>query len=273
MNPNKQFWALVKFQLALYSAQFILLAPLVLMFSFHTSTFVSHLVHGYHPPLDQVLSNQNLFFVLFIGVILLAPEISRTPAMSAQWPTGTEFLLTRALDRRLVIRARAALFYALLMITPLLALPAAIMNPDLQIHEYSSTQQQQILTAVQGSIPVQAAPGDNSAHDVIIHDGSLLVESWRYWELLSLAFATELMVMLIYPLKYRRYLIWVVFVVVVALPLALLSHSLGGISGVGYREKLFFIFAAHQPAVWLCTGAALLLGQLWCEWRFTRTEH
>jgi hypothetical protein len=273
MNPTKQFWALIKFQLALYSLPFFILVPLALMFAFHTNTFVSYIVHGYHPPLDQVLSNQNIFFVAFIGVLLLAPEISRSPAISAQWPSGTEFLLTRAVDRRLVIRARAVLYYAVLMVTPLVALPSAIMSPSLQIHGNSSAQQQQILTGVQGSIPVQAAQGDSSAHDVIIHDGSLLVESWRYWILLSLALATELLVMLVYPLKYRRYLIWVAYGVLVILPLALLPHTFGLINGVGYRERLFFVFVSYQPAVWLCTIAALVLGQLWCERRFARTEH
>jgi hypothetical protein len=138
-------------------------------------------------------------------------------------------------------------------------------------------QKEQILAALPGSTPFQAAGDRNYANDIVIPNGALLVESYRYWMLLSLAIVTEWYIMLIYPFKHRQYLVWVTYAVVIGIPLAftlaLIGHSPNLNAGVGFPEKVFFLFATHQPVVWFFTAAALLLGQLWCERRFAGTEH
>jgi hypothetical protein len=218
------------------------------------------------------ISNQNLFFVGFVGVMLLAPEIMRSGATSAAWPTGTEFLLTRAVDRYLVLRARTVFFYVLVLAIPLFALVASLRNPGLQIREYDKVLHQQILERIPGSA---SAPADRDERtDIItIPKGKALVEGWHSWQFLSLAIGTQLFILLIYPLKYGKYILWTTYLGLIFVPL-LTIMSIGYKSGgASSGESMFFAFVAHQTLFWIITIAALLLGQLWCERRFARIEH
>ncbi len=270
MNKNRQLWALLKFQAAITPFAFIILMPLVLAMPYYM-TFVMRLMgHDYHPGFNQLLSNQNLIFVGLIGVMLLVPEVMRTAATSAQWPTGTEFLLTRAVDRNLVFRARAILFYVIILAIPLCVFPFAVVNPSLQIAEYNKIARRQVLDQMAGSM---AAPADKDGlpGNLTIPNGNPLVESWRLWTILCVAIVVQLLIFLICPLKWRRYIFWAVVAGIIFIPMspAFTNKS----DGLSIDEAMFLFFAAHQALIWLVTIVMLFLGQLWCERRFAGLEH
>jgi hypothetical protein len=271
MNKTKQFWALLKFQAVLSPLRALILMPLAMTASNYIPSFFSRSVHGYHPGLDQMLSNQNLFLVGFFGVMLLAPEVMRTEATRAQWPTGTEFVLTRAVDRPMVFRARAALFYLFIVALPLCALPFAVANPSLQVNEYNEAAHQLILDKLTGSIPAQTI-GNLKSHEITIPNGNMLIGSWRIWTILSVAIVVQLFFLAIYPLKYRLAVLTVAFFAVIGLPLFITLRLISRSDVPSFNEPMFFIFTAHQAMAWVLTIVAIFLGQVWCERRFAGLE-
>jgi hypothetical protein len=268
MNKTRQLWALLKFQVTINPVAIVF--PLVMVAPYYIPLIIRP--HSYLPGFAMSISNQNLFFVGFVGVMLLAPEIMRSAATSAAWPTGTEFLLTRAVDRYLVLRARTIFFYVLVLAIPLFALVAALSNPSLQIREYDKVSHQQILDHIAGSA---TAPADrNERTDIItIPNGKALVEGWHAWQFLSLAIGTQLFILLIYPLKYGRYILWTTYLGLIFVPLLTIMSIGYKRGGASPSEAMFFAFVAHQPLFWMITIAALLLGHLWCERRFAGLEH
>jgi hypothetical protein len=272
MNKTRQLLALLKFQAALVPLPIILAFPLALVSPYYIPLFIHVSAHPYYPGLEQQLTNQNFFFAGFIGFMLLAPEMMMSTASSAQWPTGTEFLMTRAVDRRLVFRARAVLYYLVVLTLPLCGLPLSLGSPTLRVGESGETeyQQQQVLDHMAGSTRAEA---DNYRHEIIIPNGNPLVQSWRIWSILCLVLGTQIVILLIYPLKYRRFILWGVLAAVVGIPLYLTFSSISKGGGLAFNEVMFFGFVAHQGLVWVFTIAAVLLGQVWCERRFARMEH
>jgi hypothetical protein len=204
----------------------------------------------------------------------LAPEIFQFGGAAAIYSSGTEFLTTRAVDRPLLYRSRAMFFYLLILTVPALLFLTALRNPSLQVGEYNKVSHDQILAQLAGSIP---APPDRHGRstDITIPNGNILAEAWVFWMYLASAIGTQVLIFLIYPLKYRRTIFWTTYMGFIFLPL---FSSFSNLRNMGKPEKLppaesfFFAFANHQVAVWMLTGLALILGQLWCERRFARME-
>lgn len=269
MNPCKQFWTLLKFQTSINP--FIIFMPLVFATPLYIKYFTGSIGHDYHPSLDLLLSNQNLFFVGFIGIMLLAPEVFQFGGANAMWSNGTEFLLTRAVDRPLLFRARATFFYLLILIIPLGSLLTALKNPDLKISEYNKVLHQQVLDQIPGSV---AAPVDKDGRTTVISvpNGNVLVESWHLWVFAFTAIGTQVLLFLIYPLKYRKVIFWVVYLGALFIPLFLLPHGASKTEQLSPNEIVFFSFATHQAFFWILAGLALLFGELWCERRFAQFE-
>lgn len=270
MNKTTQFWTLLRFQAVLSPVRALIAMPLAMSAPFFIPLLIGSSAH-YRPALDIVLSNQNLFLVGFAGLMLLAPEVLRTDATRAQWPTGTEFLLTRAVDRPIAFRARTLLFYLLVLVLPLCFLPSALWNPTLQVNEYNNVAHQRILENVTGSIAANTNNPEDS-HEITIPDGKILVESWRIWAILTLAIAAQVFLLAIYPFKYRIHIFVGAFVLLFAIPLVITLKLIPGIDLPSLNETIFFFFVAHQAMAWLVTIAALFLGQLWCEGRFASLE-
>jgi len=270
MNKNKQLWALIKFQLSVYPLIALVVMPLAIGAMFYSNSIVYLVNLHYDPPLDQMLSEQNLFLVAIFGMALLAPEIARTAA-SAQIPTGSEFVLTRAVDRPLVLRSRAVLYYFVVLILPLIALPLAATQPSLQVGEFSATAQQQVIEALPGSMAMDGAPYE-SRHDILVPHGAVLVAAWRFWVILAVAIIGEAFVMLIYPFQWRRWLLWVGFFLLVFASTSFLIFADHSSKHVTFTKRMFFGFVAHQPVIWLCTLAALVMAHLWGERRFAGAE-
>ena len=203
-----------------------------------------------------------------------APEIFQFGTTAAVYSTGTEFLLTRAVDRSVLYRSRVVSFYLLVLVIPLISLFMAWPNPALQVGEYSKLSHQQILAHLPGSI---AAPPDKYGRstNIMLPTGNILVESWHLWIYLMIGVGTQILIFLIYPMKYRRPIFWTIYFGLIFLPLFFSLHEL---KQIGKPEKLsssestFFIFAAHQPFLWAMTALAVIFGHLWCERRFAHLE-
>jgi len=269
MNKTKQFWALFKFQTMINP--FMIIMPLMFAMPLYMKYITGSIGHDYHPSLDLLLSNQNLFFVGFIGVILLAPEVFQFGASGAAWSSGTEFLLTRAVDRHLLLRARVAFFYLLILAIPSATFFVALKNPDLQISEYHKLSYQAVLNQVPGSI---AAPDEKhkKTQEITIPNGNALVESCHLWVFLFTAIGTQVLIFLIYPLKYRRWIFWTIYLGVIFIPLFGLRNTALRDEKLSSNEMFFFSFVAHQPLFWFLAALAFILGELWCERRFARLE-
>jgi hypothetical protein len=207
MNPAKQFWTLFKFHL--------IANPYIwfFMFSFCTPLFF---ISSANLDLDSLARNQSLIFIGFIGVMFLAPEIFGSFA-SNQYPLfQSEFLLTRAIDRTMLARAKGAGFYFLVLLVPVF----------------------------------------------------MLLLSLNAWACLSSAIVVQLLIALIYPFPYRKYVVWGLFGSAILLPLISLYFHAKIFAG----NRLFFLFAAHQALFWTETLFLVVLSQLWCEQRFARQE-
>jgi hypothetical protein len=256
MNPTKQFWTLFKFQLTVNpSIWFMTLAfSMPLLFSLQIPGQI----------LDLLIPARSLFFVAFLGVFILAPEILY-PAN--QWPGfGPEFLLTRAVDRNILTRARAALFYLLVLVVPIGILLFSLRQPNLQATTYSKILQQECLDHLTGS--TLSKDGHGYFYHLSIPYGNVLLAAWHTWEFLLCAIATQMLLHIIYPFKYRRYI----------LPFFALALILGIFAEIFFHQslspadRLFFSFASHPVLLGTAGILAVILTQLWCERRFTRME-
>jgi hypothetical protein len=270
MNKTNQLWSLIKFQVL--SNPFVLLMP-VLFFAMPMWILRSgRFGPDYHPSLDLVLtlSGQSFFFVGFIGVMLLAPDFFQFGGANPMYATGTEFLLTRAVDRRVVYRARIVLFYALILAIPLVTFMNALTNPDLHLSEYQKVSHQQILARIPGSVAAPAGK-DGRSEKISIPQGNILVEGWNLAAYSVAVLMTQLVTLLLYPLKYRRPIIFTIYAACIAFPLRSIGHS-AGMDKLPFNENLFLTFAPHPGAFLVLTALAMILVQLWSERRFARME-
>jgi len=269
MNKSKQLWAISKFQFVM--KPWIFVFPLALAAPYIITPLVFR-GQDFSPSLGTSLSNQNIFFLVVIAVMLIDPDGFQTDGQRAAMPSGTDFLLTRAVDRDIVLRARSLLFYALILAIPLLFLAFAFANPGLQISEFNKVSYQAVLERIPGSIAVPAAAGAARAR-IVIANGNLLVQSWRVWLLLSLSIVIQALILLVHPLRYRRFILWGLYLGSIAIFMALLFSGIRStLTAVPLSEALFFDFVTYQSVLWPVTLAALFLGQLWCENRFAKSE-
>jgi hypothetical protein len=266
MNTTKQFWSLFKFQTTVNP--FIWFMPVAFGAPFLiTGNFPS----SYHPNLSSLLTVQNLFFVGIFGAFVLAPERFLSGATSPAWSSsGTEFLLTRAIDRPLLYRSKAAFFYILVLLMPLIALLQSFKNPDLKVTEYSDVAQQQCLSHVPGSF-LEPDPDGSSSPFIVIPQGKILIEEWHFWLFIISVLVVQALILLLYPLRYRLWFFYAIFLSFIFVPDLIDLHHIRD-ELPSHMERLFFSFAAHQTAFWILAALALILGQFWCERRFARLE-
>ena len=264
MNTAKQFWILFKFQTAInpfiWFMVFALMSPLLFTYNFPNS----------YQNLSSLLTIQNLFFVGIIGMWALTPEMAQRWGTNTGWSSGTEFLLTRAIDRPALYRSRAAYFYLLILLMPMASLLYSLKNPDLKVTEYSKSAQQECLNHVAGST-LEPNPSGNRFPLISISRGNVMVSEWYFWIVAVTAFGVQILLLLLQPLKHRLFIFYALFLSSVFVPL-FVSLSQIRTETPPYMEQLFFSFAAHQFLFWILTALALLLGQLWCERRFARQE-
>jgi hypothetical protein len=266
MNRAKQFWALVRFQTSINP--FLWIFPL----SFTLPFFVQYRDNS---SLGMLLTDYNQMMIIVMGSIVLLPEAVQFPIQQAGVSSGTEFLLTRAVDRPLVFRARVAFYAFLVLLIPIGLVVAALQNPDVKVSEFNRTLHDAILVSVPGS--TSPPPGlHNDIQPILIPGGNVLVRAWHVGTFLLTLLLTQAVIFLVQPLppRFRRILFWVVVLGVgffpIFEPLAMLASTLH--EKVPYYEQFFFWYAGHQVLFWVLLIAATFALQAICERRFARME-
>jgi hypothetical protein len=271
MTPAKQFWALLKFQTTVNPSLLImpiifgvpLFLPLLMDFGIH--------VQGYHPGLYSLFTNQNLFFVGIFGAAILAPEkFQFGSSMATANFYGTEFLLTRAIDRPILYRVKAVFLYLLVLLFPVIAILNSARSPDIVVNEYSKAVQQLCLASVPGSTLLPAESKKQNPSLISLPRGNVLAAEWQAWVFLITAIMLQLLILALYPFKYAKWVFWPVFFGLILVPLFDITHLGKGQPTI--YEELFFLFAGHQILVWILSAIAFVLTQLICEKRFTSLE-
>jgi hypothetical protein len=258
MNTSKQFWALFRFQAVVHPHLFVL--PIVfcapLLFMLHRDT-----------SLNLTMMTQNLFLVVLFGGLVIAPEIFAHASMNQPGGLGMEFFRTRAVDKAVLVRSKAAFFYIMILAAPIALILYLLPSPDLRVIIYSKAVRLECLRSVPGSSLVTGAGGHSNL--VSIPSGNVLVAEWYAWKFLVLAAAVQVFVYWIYPSKYRR---WFFFGLIIAVSVLPLIDALSQSDSVPWDERLFFLFSANQIVFWILALGAMVLGQLWCERRFAQLE-
>ncbi len=288
MNKQHQFWTLIRFQISGQTIVFFIVWPLAfaMMSWIYLHNTPSNLSHD----LGWLLFGNFWLLVPFIATSLLAPELSFVRAsLLAGW-SGTEFLLTRATDRHIVLRVRSALFYGLILLIPCILFLGTLKTPELQLKVSDARIYPLILNQIPNCIPMpidKVSPkslekstakkecSQNFSKEIRILNGRVMIGSWRIWAFLCIGLATQLFLFLICSLRYQKFLFWGICALMIFFPEGLLmatNDTVMQFSWINSKELLFITFAAHQPLCWLITIPALILGQLWCEKRFARME-
>jgi len=264
MNKTKQFWTLVKFQFLANPAIWFMAAALI------TPNFVTSSMK--YTSLDLLLGTSNLFLVFIFGMWMLFPEaMQRNPAATGLSPT--EFLLTRAVDRCMLNRARVVVFYVLLLIIPIGMWIYSFGHPDVQVFAFKKNEQELILSRFPGSALI-VNEKTRMADFVSIPGGNSLIKLWILSAYLLFALSLQVLALLVQGLKHRSMILWTLYIVILmsmmGMPfLGILANATNQISGM---ESMFLIFTAHQTIWWLAVLAGFVLCQIWCERRFVNME-
>jgi hypothetical protein len=268
MNTTKQFWALFKFQASINP--FIWVMPIAFGVPLLLPFILSH--QDFHSSFSLLLGNQNMFFIGIFGAMILAPE--RFQFGAANFTTayyGSEFILTRAIDRPVLYRAKAATLYLLILSLPCVAVVNSLRNPDLVVDEPTKTVQQACISHVPGSA-LRLSKWDR--HDrpslIAIPRGNVLVAEWQLAVFLVAAIILQLSILALYPFKYGKLVFWVFFFGLILVPLFDLTSL--NTDQPTINDRLFFSFAANQFLFWCMTVLLFPLTQIWCERRFAQLE-
>jgi len=268
MSTIKQLWTLAKFQLAVtpgvsylaIGSGFSCIAEFVLFVLFRDSKGPTSL--------DLLISNQLIYFVLIFGSIWLVPNLGGGRKRQSIGAAGTEFLLTRAVDRHLLFRSRSLLFFFLLLIIPLICFAFSLHQPGQKLFESNGSLYQRVMQELPGSMP-QAPDTDGKLKYIFLPEGNILIGMWRIWSPLFLGITT--LSLLTFAQKYK-YVWWLfsplglVLVIFYCFP-TVFSHGFFGVE----RDELdpntafFFFYATHQTLCWLIAIPALFLSLLWYE--------
>jgi hypothetical protein len=169
-------------------------------------------------------------------------------------------------DRPVLARAKASLFYFVALVAPMAMVLLSLRRPDLHVAIYSRAAQLDCLSHIPGSALMDKGGRSNL---VSIPSGHVLVETWRAWQFLVLAVLVQAFVYFIHPYRFRRYFFWAMLLAVSTAPLWTTLSRHGSDS---LEEHLFFCYAANQAVFWLTAAGAMILGQYWCERRFAQLE-
>jgi hypothetical protein len=265
---TRQFFALLRFS-ALINP-FIWIFPLAFGFP---ALMMSQVNLPGAESLESLLPVQNIFFVAIIGVSVLAPDMMQTrfSRNAGSW-SGSEFLLTRAIDRPCLYRARAALVFALALVLPVFLIARSINAPDLTVYGNSKQLQSACLDAVAGAKSVPD-PTNHRATLLFLPRGHVLVSEWQLWYVLMALLFVQLVIPAIAPFKYGLFIFYAVFGCGTLAPLYWRLHQIGHHGqSQSPEESIFFFFTSHQVPFWLGTALAWIGCQLVCERFFTRQE-
>jgi len=261
MSKTKQLFALFQFSQTMnfyvWIIAFMTAIP-YLIFVFDRSS--------YSPSLSLLTSNQTYYFIMFYGAGLVLPELSIFGFKNQATGGGADFLLTRAVDRHLVFRARSALFYFVVVIIPGLAFLCALSFPELRVSEYDKLVRDAILTHIDGAQYHREGYSDI----LTIPHGHALVAAWSLFCGIFLVLMTQTVLVLLARVPFRTFIFFALTFSIVFSPLFVFSRS--SIHSINFTENAFLHFAQH-PVLWTSLLAvAVVASQLWCERRFRKME-
>ena len=206
--------------------------------------------------------------------MIISPEkfqFNRTRTVAGL--AGTEFLLTRAVDRPVLYRSKAFLLYTLFLLLPVGTVIYFLPAPDLIVQESSKAESQQILAHIPGTVLVSQT-NRYLEPNITIPFGKVLIAEWQVWVTILAILTLQVLILLFYPYRFGPALFWVICYASLLVPAFLPLWNIGKHSrgSTSPAENLFFFFAGHQPMAWI--GAALAVGicQWWCERRFAGLE-
>ena len=268
MKSAKQLWALLKFQAQVNP--FIWIMPL----AFGVPTLLplfGDTYHISHPDFFNLVFNPTLFGFAIFGAMILAPDrifIGNASMLSGYY--GTEFILTRAIDRPVFYRAKAVFLYLLVTIIPLVGLVRAMDKPDVVVQEYERPVQQAALAATPGSRLLPPETDHREPSLIAIPRGAILAAEWQMLLPVMLVILLQVAVLLLHPFKYGRWIFWGGYIALSFGPFFDLTAK--GKSGLTLSESAFFAFTGHQVEFLGLTALVFIAVQLGCERWFARLE-
>ena len=183
----KQFWVLLRFQAETSPRLWRIPLYMMLIFFNDLMPFVLR-VDNTSPP-ELMISNMSLLFLaslLFLSS--QAPFFSRFSSKkyfptTHQWmELSGAFLLTRAVDRRLVHRSMTLLTYCLVLAVPFAVLLLSLRHPGLRLSFFESGEVDKYLSHLPGSI-LAATSQSHGRPEIFVPHGRTLAAEWHLWGL------------------------------------------------------------------------------------------
>ena len=290
MRPRSRFWLLLKHELRLglaVQAMFFLFGcwvvvlgiPYALLFGSNASrgNVVALFDAGFLP----IFSMMFLMYLAAWGMFVIIPALGEMLSAGegipgiARWPE-LEFLLTRATDRRIVCRAKAAAFL-LVVLTPFLlsvaispAAPAVHFAPGGEMSADTAARQEKYARAFHANV------AEANGGDMRLPHGAVAYFAWLAWgaaaaclllqgyaSLIAGVVSAERWWTALLPAAPGAFvLLWAIFAVKL-LGLTALSRFL---------EESFLLSSAHPVPMWLGLLALAAAIEFWCERRFEKFE-
>jgi len=255
MKPLPQFFALLRYHL--FSSPWIWLFPYV--FGLQPSLIAMNGSGRWSVAELAALTSLSMLPWMLAAFIFAGEKLlGGTPGLTTQTyqqiqTFAGEFLLTRAVDRPMVFRAKLAMYWMFILVPLLVLVVSMAWRPELTVSVSSKTQAevQFYLTQLPGASLTAADRGAQA------------VSSPRGWLTFGLAMAfagaaisavCPLIIYAIMPLRFRKWIFWGLFAIVAALPVALIRSGFGK---VGAIERGGFWTMNHLA---ICAGVAFVLG-------------
>jgi hypothetical protein len=223
----------------------------------------------------------NLSIILLPGMLFLtsrglfrrrATVPSSSPSAHGWTGEETEFLMARAIDRKIFHRAMTVLIYLLIMVVPVALLLLSFKNADLRVQVFRGPAEA-YLNELPGSTLVPAKAGAIWP-TIDLPNGNVLFAGWHVW-VLFVAITGVQFFYLIGALDALKKKGWLqgpaIFARYSLIVLAKLILGVAGLCLMG-NTHLFVAYTANQTAFWIFAVPLVILGQLCCECLFSRLE-
>jgi hypothetical protein len=250
MKPFQQFFALLRFQA--FAAPRLWIFPIAFGIQPCISLMSSDTWHG----LTAAIASSGLMWMapMMVAAFVFTPDLwtgmqgTRVQAQENVQGVSADFLLTRAFDRPMVFRARAALFWILVLFPVIVLLGLAAWKPSISIEV--PLQPPSVGTAYLETLPGASVTKTTKTTETITSPaGRLAIAGVMGLFAVVLAIFCQGFVFAINGLKFKQWIFFPVFIVVpVSYPCLLIwrhGHSL---------ENLILLILKHPLAAVALTG-------------------
>ena len=255
MKPLPQYFALLRYHL--FASPWIWVFPLVLGLqpslmnmtrsgSWGAAEFVSM------TPLSMLPMMLAAF--IFAGEKLLGGTPGLTPQTYQQIQTfAGEFLFTRAVDRSIVFRARLTVYWTLILLPLLVLVGVMAWRPELTVTVPSKAQDQVQFYLAQLPGASLAETANKGLQKVVSPHGWVSFGMVTALVGAAMAAVWPMIVYVIMPLRFRKWIFWGLLIGIVALPLTQMRHGTGKIGAFEHGA----LWAMNHLAI--CAGVVLVL--------------